>query len=120
VLTQVQQFETRKAQLQQRVTLIEELRKGQSGPVHMLDSLSRSLPDRLWLVELSQKESEITVEGIATSLTALSDLVSNLEASGYFKKPVEIIKSQVDSTRDAGDLVKFAIKGVFQAPESGR
>src|SRR5262245_8668990 len=49
VLTQVQKFEARKAQLQQRVTLIEKLRKGQSAPVRVLDQISRSVPDRLWL-----------------------------------------------------------------------
>src|SRR5262249_28976880 len=40
IIQQVQQFEQRKAQLQQRVTLIEQLRKGQTGPVHMLDQVS--------------------------------------------------------------------------------
>lgn len=115
VLTQVQQFETRRAQLQQRVTLIEELRKGQSGPVHMLDAISRSLPDRLWLTELNQKEAEVLIEGVATSLTALSDFVANLEASGSFKRPVEIVQSQVETTQAAGDLVKFSVKGQFQA-----
>ena len=33
------------------------------------------------------------MKGLRTSLTALSDLVANLEASGYFKKPVEIVDS---------------------------
>ncbi len=40
VIVQVQQFEQRKAQLQQRVTLIEQLRNEQIGPVHMLDQIS--------------------------------------------------------------------------------
>ena len=44
VIVQVQQFEQQKAQLQQRVTLIEQLRKDQIGPVHMLDQISRALP----------------------------------------------------------------------------
>ena len=39
VLAQVQKFEARKAQLQQRVTLIEQLRNGQTGPVHVLDQI---------------------------------------------------------------------------------
>src|SRR5262245_45467147 len=43
VIQQVQQFEQRRAQLQQRVVLIEQLRKSQTGPVHMLDEISRSL-----------------------------------------------------------------------------
>ena len=42
ITQQVQQFEQRKAQLS-RVTLIEQLRKGQTGPVHMLDQISRAL-----------------------------------------------------------------------------
>jgi type IV pilus assembly protein PilN len=115
VILQVQQFEARKAQLQQRVTLIEQLRKGQGGPVHMLDQISRSLPDRLWLTELEQKEQELTIAGRTTSLTALSELVGNLEASGYFLRPVEIISSQVERA-DQGEVVRFSIKAVFQAP----
>ena len=54
VLAQVQKFEARKAQLTQRVTLIEQLRRGQSAPVHVLDEISKSLPDRLWLTDLKQ------------------------------------------------------------------
>ena len=54
VIEQVQQFEQRKAQLQQRVVLIEQLRKGQTGPVHMLDQISRALPPMLWLTEVKQ------------------------------------------------------------------
>ncbi|HYM24876.1 MAG TPA: hypothetical protein VEU08_16785, partial [Vicinamibacterales bacterium] len=49
IILQVQQFEQQKAQLQQRVLLIEQLRAGQTGPVHMLDQISRSLPPMLWL-----------------------------------------------------------------------
>ena len=42
VIQQVQQFEQRKAQLQQRVGLIEQLRKGQTGPVCPLRNCSIS------------------------------------------------------------------------------
>ena len=38
ILTQVAQFESQKQQLQQRVSLIEELRKGQTGPVHLVEN----------------------------------------------------------------------------------
>lgn len=118
VLTQVQQFETRKAQLQQRVTLIEQLRRGQSGPVHMLDEISRSLPERLWLTEMSQKGQEITLAGMTTSMTGLSDFIAGLESSSWFKKPVDIIDSQVASDPKSGDLVKFSVKATFHDPEA--
>ena len=117
VLSRVQTFEARKAQLQQRVTLIEQLRRGQQGPVHILDEVSRALPDRLWLVSMSQRASEFTIAGQTTSLTALSDFVANLEASKWFKRPVEIVDSTVEQTGN-GDLVRFTVKAVSDNPDA--
>ncbi|HEY7498782.1 MAG TPA: PilN domain-containing protein [Vicinamibacterales bacterium] len=118
VLAQVQKFEARKAQLTQRVTLIEQLRRGQSAPVHVLDEISRSLPDRLWLTELKQVGSDFTLNGYAASLPSVSDFVANLEATKWFKKPVEILDSQVTTDPKSGDIVKFSIKGALNDPEA--
>ena len=118
VLTQVQKFETRKAQLQQRVTLIEQLRRGQAGPVHMIDEISKALPEHLWLTDMSQKGPDLTLAGMTTSMTGLSDFVAGLESSAWFKKPVDIIDSQVSSDPKAGDLVKFSVKATFNDPEA--
>jgi type IV pilus assembly protein PilN len=118
VLAQVQKFEARKAQLQQRVALIEQLRRGQAGPVHVLDEISRSLPDRLWLTEVAQKDKEFTLSGMTTSLTAVSDFIANLESTKWFKKPVEIIDSQVQTDAKTGDLFKFSLKAVFNDPNA--
>jgi type IV pilus assembly protein PilN len=118
VLAQVQKFEARKAQLTQRVTLIEQLRRGQSAPVHVLDEISKSMPDRLWLVELKQTGSDFTISGFTASLPSLSDFVANLEATKWFKRPVEILDSQVQTDEKVGDLVKFSIKGTLNNPEA--
>lgn len=119
IIQQVQQFEQQKAQLQQRVTLIEELRKGQTGPVHMLDQISRAMPPMLWLTELKQNDKapdEILIDGRCTSLTALSTFASNLEATGYFKRSVEIVSTTAEPVKEVGDLVKFQIKAIFAPP----
>jgi type IV pilus assembly protein PilN len=118
VLAQVQKFEARKAQLQQRVSLIEQLRSGQSAPVHVLDEISKSLPDRLWLTDMTQTGNEFSISGMTTSMTAVSDFIANLEATRWFKRPVEIVDSQVQSDAKVGDLVKFSIKAQFQDPEA--
>lgn len=118
VLAQVQKFETSKAQLQQRVTLIEQLRRGQSGPVHILDEIVKAVPERLWLTELTQKGDDIVLAGMTTSFTGLSDFVANLEASTWFKKPVDIVDSQVTTDAKTGDIFKFSVKAVFNNPEA--
>jgi type IV pilus assembly protein PilN len=117
VIQQVQQFEQRKAQLQQRVVLIEELRRGQTGPVHMLDQISRALPSMLWLSGLKQVGTDVIIDGKCTTLTGLTEFVSNLEASGYFKRSVEIVSTTTEpATPPANELIKFTIRAVFQQP----
>lgn len=118
VIQQVQQFEQRRAQLQQRVGLIEQLRRDQTGPVHMLDQISRALPPTLWLTELKQTPgtSDVFIEGKCMTLTSLSDFVSNLATSGYFQRSVEIVSSVTENSPTTGEIVKFQVKAVFKAP----
>jgi type IV pilus assembly protein PilN len=111
VTQQVTQFEGRRAQLQQRVTLIEELRKGQTGPVHLLDQISKALPEAMWLTDLRQAANDITLEGRCTSLNSLSDFVSALEASELFERPVEILDSRVEAaTTSTPELIRFSVR----------
>jgi type IV pilus assembly protein PilN len=119
VILQVQQFEQRKAQLQQRVVLIEQLRKGQTGPVHLLDQISRALPQMLWLTELKQTGTgtDVVIDGKCTTLTGLSEFVSNLEASGYFKRSIEIVDTKTETAgTPPSELIRFTIKAIFQQP----
>ena len=82
--------------LEARVALIDELRKGQNAPVHMIDQISRALPDMTWLTAMQQSGYTLTIQGRCLTLTSLSDFIGNLEASRYFMRPVEIIESAVD------------------------
>jgi type IV pilus assembly protein PilN len=120
VIQQVQQFEQRKAQLQQRVVLIEQLRREQTGPVHMLDQISRALPPMLWLLQVRQDPraaETVVIDGRSTTLTGLSDFVGNLEASGYFKRSVEIVSTTTESISQApGVLIRFQLRAIFQVP----
>jgi type IV pilus assembly protein PilN len=120
VIEQVQQFEQRKAQLQQRVVLIEQLRKDQTGPVHMLDQISRALPPMVWLNAVRQdakKQDDVVIDGHSTTLTGLSDFVKSLESTGYFKRSVEIVNTTTDAIKTPpGEVIRFQLKAVFQQP----
>ena len=117
ILRQVREFEARKAMLQQRVDLIDELRKGQNAPVHMIDQVSRALPEMTWLTNMQQSPDgyTLTIEGRCLTLTSLSDYIGNLESSRYFMRPVEIVDSTVvPATDKTPDLISFTIRGTFQ------
>lgn len=117
VLSEVQQFEQRQAQLQQRVGLIQQLRRGQGVPVQLLDHISRSLPDTLWLTQLDQEGGTVTIEGRSTTLIALSDFVGNLGSGQLLKRPIEIVNSQVEAASNAppaaGDVIRFTVKAAL-------
>ncbi len=117
VLAEVRQGEQRRAQLQQRVALIEQLRSGQSVPAQLLDHVSRSLPDLIWLTDLKQDAGEVTITGRSTTLISLSDFVGNLGNGTLMKRPIEIVSSQVESAASAGapsgptvDVINFTVK----------
>ncbi len=115
ILKQVEEFQNRRKMLEARVALIDELRKGQTAPVHMIDQVSRALPDMTWLTSVQQSSYTLTLQGRCLTLTSLSDFIGNLEASRYFIRPVEIIESAV-IPGDAGgpELIQFTIRGTFQ------
>jgi len=105
---------------------IEQLRKDQTGPVHMLDEISRSLPPMLWLTQMKQtpNSNEVLIEGRSNTLTSISDFVTSLEATGYFQKSIEIVSTVSDTSLAAekaaaattGEMIKFQIKAVFKTP----
>jgi Tfp pilus assembly protein PilN len=117
ILRQVKEFEARKAVLQARLDLIDALRKGQNAPVHMVDQVSRALPEMTWLTNMVQSPDgyTLTIQGRCLTLTSLSDFIGNLEGSRYFIRPVEIIDSTVVSGQEKQpDLISFTIRGTFQ------
>ncbi len=117
ILSEVKQFEQRQQQLQQRVGLIQQLRHGQSVPVQLLDHVSQSLPDTLWLTSLEEAGDAVTIEGRSTTLIALSDFVGSLGTSTLLKKPIEIVNSQVEAATNAapgaGEVIKFTVKATL-------
>ena len=124
IIREVAVFDEQRSALQERVTLIEQLRSGQSIPVQLLDQVSKSLPDMLWLTDLDQKGNDVTIEGQSTTLIALSDFVGNLGNSSLLVKPIEIVNSQVDSVAIPGqkagkvDLIKFTVKAQLVPPKN--
>jgi type IV pilus assembly protein PilN len=115
ILKQVTEFENRKKLLEARVALIDELRKGQSAPVHMIDQISKALPEMTWLTNMTQTGYTLSLQGRALTLTSLSDFIGNLEASHFFMRPVEIIEtSVVGGDGKTPELISFTIRGTFQ------
>jgi Tfp pilus assembly protein PilN len=116
----VEQITARKNELSERLSLIERLRTAKREPVTLLETVSRSMPEGLWLMEIKQAASAVQIDGRATSITAVTDFTERLQSSGFFKRPVEILSTGTE-TIDETDVIRFSVKAepVPSTPAAG-
>jgi Tfp pilus assembly protein PilN len=105
----VDQTAARKAELTDRLALIERLRAAKRAPVDLLETISRSLPDGLWLLEVKTAETAVQIDGRALSLTAVTDFAEALQNSGLFAHPVEILATSTEAVEET-TVVRFVVK----------
>jgi len=110
VATLVDRATGRKAELTERLGLIDRLRSVMKGPVGILETVSGSVPDGLWLVELKQTGNMVQIEGRALSLTSVTDFTEQMQNSGMFKRPVEIVTTTTEAVEDTS-VIRFIVKG---------
>jgi type IV pilus assembly protein PilN len=100
----------RKAELSERLGLIDRLRIAKRAPVSLLETVSLNIPEGLWLLEIKQVGTFVQIEGRATSLTSVTDFTQRMQSSGLFKPPVEILTTTTELVEEVS-VVRFAIKG---------
>lgn len=112
VIQEVEGYEAQKKALETKVKVIDDLKRNQTGPVHLLDEISRNLPDFLWIEKLSQGGGNvIRLEGKATSYNAIADFITNLDRSGYF---VSIGVVNANRMGEGQELYAYAIQATFR------
>jgi Tfp pilus assembly protein PilN len=114
VIKQDQIYEARKKALENRVKIIEGLQRNQVTPMVALDVLSQAIDKTqyVWLSTLDQNNTVFSMSGMGTSLLAIADLYSNLQATGYFKN------IDVTNAQDTAGNFTFALKCEFSPPTS--
>lgn len=90
---EVENFEKDKKSYEEKIAIIEKLKKSQMGPVHLLDETSRMLPDRVWLTSLKEGAGNINLGGSGMTNDDIVKYVNNLKASNIFKN-VQLIESR--------------------------
>jgi type IV pilus assembly protein PilN len=95
----VNKFKAEKEDLQQRLNIIYTLQRAKTGPVRVLDELAISLPGKLWLTSLKEKDGKMELKGIAMDNPTIAQFMTNLEKSGVIKN-VELIVSQQLERKD--------------------
>lgn len=104
------EFTRQKELLERKINLITDLKKKQTVPVHILDQVSRNLPDFLWLDSMSATANQIVISGKATTYNAVSNFYDNLLASGQFTDVV------LGRTSEVPEGVSFSVQCKYTPP----
>jgi type IV pilus assembly protein PilN len=111
IKVQVDALEAKRATFQRKVDLIERLKADQSGPVHLVDEISKALPDFVWLTDMDQTGANVKFTGQSNGLTPVADFISSLQRTGWF--PVVDLLTSVEQN----NVVTFSLMGSFKNPE---
>jgi type IV pilus assembly protein PilN len=104
VIKEVEDYKQKKAELERKIGLINDLKANQRGPVRVMDYVSRALPELLWLDRLRMEASNIEVEGRAFNTNAVANFIENLDKVPEFEEP-----TLKDTSAQAGGVYKFVI-----------
>ncbi len=88
IIKKGEEYKAKKELLQRKISLITQLKRNQSGPVHLLDEVSKQLPDFLWLDTMTESAFNVSINGKATTYNAVSNFYNNLTGSRYFQNVV--------------------------------
>ena len=88
IIKKGEDYKAKKDLLQRKIALVSQLKRNQSGPVHLLDEVSKQLPDFLWLDNMTEAGWAVQIQGKATTYNAVSNFYNNLTGSRYFENVV--------------------------------
>jgi type IV pilus assembly protein PilN len=115
VIKEVDDFKAKKAELERKIGVINDLKANQRGPVRVMDYVSRALPELLWLDNMTMKGDSIHLEGRAFNTNAVANFIDNLDKVPEFDEPT--LKS---TEAQAGGVYKFVINLNFSFAGHGK
>jgi type IV pilus assembly protein PilN len=88
IIDEVKGYEDKKASLEAKIQLINNLKTNQKGPVRLMDEISKALPDLVWLSDLTVSGDQVSLKGRTLSPNAVATYLENLKKSPFFAEPV--------------------------------
>jgi type IV pilus assembly protein PilN len=111
VLKEVEDFKAKKAELEHKIAVINDLKAKQWGPVRIMDQVSRALPELLWLDGLNLRGSTVDVRGRAFNTNQIASFIENLNKVPEFAEP------QLRETSKVQEVYQFNITFKFTLPQ---
>jgi type IV pilus assembly protein PilN len=101
VIGEVNNINKRRKEVEEKLSILNKLRKGRTGPVRMLDALSTATPKKVYLTEFEEKSSAVKLIGRAVSHEDVADFMRGLSTVVWTPKGMGRV---VERKRDASSI----------------
>ena len=88
ILQEVKDFKRKRRELNTKIDLINDLTAQRRGPVHLMDRVSRALPDLVWLKSMTVRGKRVNLSGQALNTNAIATFIENLSLVPEFNEPL--------------------------------
>jgi type IV pilus assembly protein PilN len=104
-IAEIKALEKERDNLIARMKAIETLQTSRPLIVHLFDELVSTLPEGVFLTEVSQKGSRVSIKGVAQSNARVSNYMRNVESSEWLTDPkLRIIETHSKGSRRISDF----------------
>jgi type IV pilus assembly protein PilN len=93
---EVDKYKKLQEELKNKLDVLEALKAAKSGPVHLMDELIESLPEKLWITDFKETGGSVSLKGFGLSEDDVATFMTNLEESAYYKNIVLKVMKQVE------------------------
>jgi type IV pilus assembly protein PilN len=87
IIAEVEDFKKKKQELENKIRVIEDLKNNQRGPVQVMEQVSRSLPELVWLDRMEVNRNTIRLVGRGQNENAIANFIDNLDKVEGFDEP---------------------------------
>jgi type IV pilus assembly protein PilN len=98
VIGEVKNINERKTDVEKKLAVLSDLRKGRNGPVRMLDALATATPKKVWLKKFTEEGGKVALSGLAVSHDEVAELMRGLTTMVWTPKGMGRL---VEQRRDA-------------------
>ena len=114
----IEELQARRAQLLDRMKIIQDLQGKRPVIVRVFDELARTLPDGVYFTNIGMKGAVLSVKGGAESNSRVSNLMRQMDGSEWLTAPnLTAVKAVTSGALDQANVFELSVKQT--APRAG-
>jgi len=108
VTKKIRDIKKKKTIIDDKMMAIQKLQESRQNVVHFMDEVSKVMPEGVFLSEIKQGESSVSLKGKTQSNARISELMRNIDSSGWLIAP-EISVIEMGKKGANGKLSNFTL-----------